>query len=99
VNARSRATGTVGDGRGGLVYTESIADGCHIHHCDFHDCLVEGLGYGVSVGGGYHEIDHNTFDRCRHAITASGAETTGYDAHHTRSAPSSRRTRSETASG
>jgi hypothetical protein len=58
------------------------ADDCHIHHCDFHDCLVEGLGYGVSVGGGYHEIDHNTFDRCRHAITASGAETTGYDAHH-----------------
>lgn len=66
----------------GCVTAYTGSDNCRIHHNDFHDSLIQGLGYGVSVGGGYHEIDHNTFNRFRHSVTSSGDPTTGYDVHH-----------------
>lgn len=70
-----------GWGQAGVIqYTG--ATNCHVHHCDFHDTLIEGLGYGVSVSAGHCEIDHNTFNRNRHAVACSGSSGTSYEAHH-----------------
>ncbi|WP_276256422.1 hypothetical protein [Halomontanus rarus] len=57
------------------------ATDCRVHHCDFHDTLIDGLGYGVSVNAGHCEIDHNTFNRNRHAVACSGSSGTSYEAH------------------
>lgn len=68
-------------GWGSCVTAYTGADDCRVHHCDFHDTLIAGLGYGVSIGDGHHEIDYNTFNRTRHAVACNG-EQSGYDAHH-----------------
>lgn len=66
----------------GCVTASDGSDNCRVHHNDFHDLLIHGLGYGVSVSDGQHEIDHNTFNRYRHAIASAGSEGSGYNAHH-----------------
>lgn len=58
----------------------SGSGGLHVHHCDIHDTLGQGLGYGVSTNNA--EIHHNTFNRNRHAIACSGASGSTYTAHH-----------------
>lgn len=64
------------------VMTSNGSDNTNVHHCDFHDTLRWGTGYGVSVNSGHCEISHCTFNRNRHAIASSGSEGTSYDAHH-----------------
>lgn len=66
----------------GCVTQYTGADDCRVHHCDFHDTLIAGLGYGVTVSDGHCEIDHNTFNRNRHAVASGGKSGASYDAHH-----------------
>lgn len=46
----------------------------------YHDNIMEGLGYGVELYNGHHTLKYNYFDRCRHAISAFGHDTNGYEA-------------------
>ena len=64
------------------VMTAYGADDTRVHHCDFHDTLRWGTGYGVSVNSGHCEISHSTFNRNRHAVACSGDADTSYEAHH-----------------
>lgn len=53
-----------------------------IRHNHFHDNFMEGLGYGVELINGHHDIHHNYFERTRHAISGFGFESNGYEAWH-----------------
>lgn len=64
------------------VLTTDGSDDTRVHHCDFHDTLRWGTGYGVSVSSGHCEIAHSTFNRNRHAVACGGGDDTAYDAHH-----------------
>ncbi len=53
----------------------------HIHHNHIHDCWGP-LGYGVMMGVGEPLIEHNVFDRCRHAIAGVGQAGCSYEARY-----------------
>lgn len=58
----------------------NVAPGHEIDYNHFHDNLMEGLGYGVELYNGFHQIHHNYFDRCRHAIAGFGYRENGFRA-------------------
>ena len=54
----------------------------NIHHNYIHHCQMDGLGYGVVVGGGTALVKANLFDYTRHAVAASGVQGEGYEASY-----------------
>ncbi len=69
----------VGIGQHGSDPVDSAA---HVHHCSFHDNMMEGLGYGVVVYRGDPLIEYNYFDRNRHSIAGGGQEGCSYEARY-----------------
>lgn len=70
-----------GWGHGG-VFLPKGGTNAHIHHNTIHHCWRRGLGYGVSLDAVEALIESNLFDSCRHAIAATGAPGTAYEARN-----------------
>jgi hypothetical protein len=47
-------------------------DGVHVHHNHIHNNPRDGLGYGVSCGGGDQVIEWNRFNYNRHSVASNG---------------------------
>jgi hypothetical protein len=59
--------------------------GHHIHHCYIHHNQFNGLGYGISHGGGEEAvslIEYNLFDYNRHSIAGTGRPGNAYEARN-----------------
>lgn len=68
-------TEIVGFGYAGVYVTEGGGASNRIHHNYIHQNNTQGLGYGVSAGGGANvnpTIEYNYFDENRHSVAASG---------------------------
>lgn len=48
----------------------------------FHHNCMKGLGYGLELFNGFHDIHHCYFDYDRHSIAGFGRPENGFDAHH-----------------
>lgn len=66
---------------GGVLLAAGGQNG-HVHHCSIHHCQRRGLGYGVAVDSVQALIESNLFDYCRHAVAATGAPGTCYEARN-----------------
>lgn len=60
----------------------------YIHHNNIHHTMLQGLGYGITMGAGAENralnvlAEANIFDQFRHAIAASGVPSEQYEARY-----------------
>ncbi|MHC4674826.1 MAG: hypothetical protein ACYTBZ_20270, partial [Planctomycetota bacterium] len=64
------------------VYLLGKAAKGHVHHNYIHHCQRRGLGYGICLNGVQALIESNIISDFRHAISATGAPGTCYEAHN-----------------
>ncbi|MDP6354781.1 MAG: right-handed parallel beta-helix repeat-containing protein [Planctomycetota bacterium] len=64
------------------IYLMKGAERSRIHHCYFHHNQRYGLGYGVCLDQSEALIEANLFNWNRHAIAATGAPGTRYEARY-----------------
>lgn len=68
-----------GHTHGGFSFPESTV---HCHHNFFHDCAMDGLGYGFDHFNGHALVEFNYFNGHRHAITCAGQADASYVARY-----------------